>query len=86
MYDNDVIHNDVIHSFFAFLTGLELRLGCIHLGDLDLGLGFWLRFWVGLTTFLHEMVLGMYIIYNRNREANNKIKNRARQGLARAKR
>ena len=25
MYDNDVIHNDVIHSFFAFLTGLELR-------------------------------------------------------------
>ena len=30
MYDNDVIHNDVIHSFFAFLTGLELRLGCIH--------------------------------------------------------
>ncbi len=25
IYDNDVIHNDVIHSFFAFLTGLELR-------------------------------------------------------------
>ena len=32
--------------FFRLLMGLELRLGSVHLGDLDLRLG--LVFWLGL--------------------------------------